>query len=240
MIQACAAADVVIVESWSGELGGQKLHGKRTTSIKGARMRVDVEHGEPGSIVYDANSEVSTAYYENKREAALQKFAVREHGANQHVPQEMILATEKTTGIARIMLGKPCEEHSFTIRVPVVKSGTLTLVMAGSFCLARDVNGATEYRDFIVSALSRGMILGVGENSILLALSRSETQLVALTAGIGGIPMAIDYNVRFEGILSGILNARSGRTSRRVTGISTDPVADSVFGVPPGWKIRTQ
>jgi len=232
-------ADVLISETTSGAAAGRDVRATRLTMIKDLKMRVEM-HGSGEAVValYDAAAGEEIDLDSKKQEARIRKFAAIREAAEKAVPEEWVKSSIQPTGERETIAGAACEEYTFTIHVPVVKDGKPTLVMRGKACVAKETSGAEEYRNFVAAVGRTGFVMNYTSNNIVLvSLARAETTLYELLSGVGGIPLRIERNIRFDGgWLAGLLNRSAGSRSNLVTRISTGPLPNEDFSIPAAWE----
>jgi hypothetical protein len=231
--------DVLISESTVGAAGRHRVEGTRITMIKGLKMRVEAKVGKDVVVVlYDAAACQEISLNSRKREARIRKFSELREAAERSVPKERVTSSIAPTGGREDVGGKSCDENAFTIRVPILKDGGPVLVMTGKACVAKDVAGAEEYSAFALAADKEGLVLGfTSSNPVFVALARAETTVYRIVAELGGIPLKLERNIRFEGgFLAALLNRSAGTRSSQVISVSVDSLPPEEFGIPAGWK----
>ncbi len=232
-------ADVLISEATSGAAAGRDVRATRLTMIKDLKMRVETRgSGEAVVALYDAAAGEEIDLDSKKREARIKKFADIRKAAEKAVPAEWVKSSIQPTGEHETIAGAACGEYTFTIRVPVIKDGKPTLLMTGKACIAKDTGGAEEYRNFVAAVSRTGFVMNYTSNNIVLvSLARAETTLYELLSGVGGIPLRIDRDIKFQGgLLAGLLNRSAGSRSNMVTRISTSPLPQADFSIPAAWE----
>lgn len=232
-------ADVCIAEVTRGTTAGRDVRATRLTMIKDLKMRVEAQaSGKDVVALYDAAVGEEIDLDSRKREARIRKFAAIREAAEKAVPEEWVNFSIQATGQRETIADAACESYAFTIRVPVVKDGKPTLTMTGKACVAKDTNGAAEYRNFVAAVKRTGFVMNyTGSNIVLLSLARAETTLYEMLADVGGIPLRIERDIEFEGgMLAGLLNKSAGSRSNLVTRISTGPLPEEEFSIPLAWE----
>jgi hypothetical protein len=234
-------ADVLIVETTSANAGNRKVDGVRTTYISGARMRLEVVRADASTTtLYDVPAGTTTALDAKKRRAELRDISARNAELERQYPRERATVTLTPTGARNELVGTPCDEYAFSIRVPMTKDGNLALMMTGAAWVAKEVPGAADYAIFAKAAIDRQVVLGPpSNNKILLAITRAQTELYRALGELGGIPYVINMTLGTEGhgILAGMVNkVVSGTRTSTVTKVVFAPLSDGLFVIPDGWK----
>lgn len=234
-------ADVLITETTHVTVGRRTIDGVRTTYIKGAQMRLEVvQAGEATTTLYDVPGGTTITLDPKKKRAELRDISARIAELERQYPRERVMVTIAFTGATKELVGAPCDEHAFRIRVPMTRDGSLALMMTGSAWVAKDAPGADDYARFAKGAIERQVALGpASRNMILQAITRAQTELYRTLGGLRGIPYLIDMtlNVDGHGILAGMLNKLvSGTRTSAVTKVALEPLSDALFVIPDGWK----
>lgn len=234
-------ADLTISEITLGEAGGRQVAGVRVTMIKGLKMRIDVKQGQRTNLtaaIYDAEAGKIVSLKPENREAQVRTFDALQAAAERTIPRQSVVSSIAPTSRREDVLGKSCDEHEFTIRIPIASSGTPVLMMAGKTCVLKGFPGADEYTHFAAAAARKGLILGfTSANLVFVALARAQTELYRIVAELGGIPVKTQSDIHFEGgILATLLNKSAGSRKSVVTQMSLDPLPKGEFDVPPGWR----
>lgn len=235
------AADVLIAEKTTVTAGSRIVDGTRSTYIRDARMRIESIQGDTSTTtVYDLPAGVTIGLDATKKRAELRDIASRNAELQREYPRERVEISLTPTGATREIGSESCDEHAFTIRVPMSKDGSLALLMTGSAWMAKGAPGAADYATFAKAAVERGVVLGsASSNKVLLAMTRAQTELYRALAGAGGIPYVVDMRTRVDGkglLASMVGKALTGARMSTVTEISSAPLADEVFVIPENWK----
>jgi hypothetical protein len=234
-------ADVTIVETISVTAGGKTLQGTRTTFISGARMRIDTALStQTAATIFDLPAGSIINLDAKARRAEVRDIAARNAELEKEYPRARADASFGLAGASREIAGMKCDEHAFTIRVPMTKDGDIALVLTGTACIASGSRSETDYRTFADAAREHDVVLGPSSsNRIVLARTRAQTELYRLIAETGGIPYGIDmtFSVAGHGVLSSMVRKiLDGTQSVAVTSIATTPIPPPTFMVPDGWK----
>jgi hypothetical protein len=234
-------ADVVMTETTHAKIGGKTVDGVRTTYIKGPRMRLEVvQANDAQTTLYDVPAGVTIALDAKKKRAELRDISARNAELERRYPRSRVVVTLTPTGATKQLAGVSCDEHAFSIRVPMTKDGSLVLVMTGSAWAAKDVPGADDYSAFAAAAIEKEVVLGPASNNlILLAVTRAQTELYRALGKLRGIPYVIDMTLKVDGhgLIAGMVNkVVSGTRTSTVTKVAVAPLSDALFAIPDGWK----
>jgi len=236
-----STADVRLVETTRDQAGSKTIEGVRTTSIKGARMRLDaVRNNEPTTTIYDVPAGATIALEAKKKRATWRDVDRRNAKLEGEYPRASVTVAVTPTGATKTLVGALCREYALSVRVPMTKDGRLALTMTGSAWMASDVPGTEDYDVFAAAAIERQIVFGLAsDNKILLAVTRAQTELYRALGGLHGIPYVVETatNVDGKGFLASVVRkAVSGTQTTEVTSVSIAPLADDLFVVPAGWK----
>jgi len=235
------SADLLIVEKLVIRLGDRTVEGVRSTSINGARMRVESSlNGKTAVVLYDLPAGETIALDAAKRRAEVRSVAARNAKLEKEYPRQRSTVSITPKSSTQTFAGSTCTDHDFAVRTPVTRDGSIVLALTGTACLAPDVAGAGDYMTFAKQASAQNLVLGQAtDNYILLALSRGETELYRALTQTGGVPLRIDYEIGVDGkgILAGIVR-KPLAGSRLTTAAKLDAaeIDDAMFAVPAGWK----
>ena len=236
-----ATADVRLVETTRDQAGGKTIAGVRTTSIKGARMRLDtVRDNKTAATLYDVPAGATITLDARKKRATWRDVDRRNAKLEEEYPRASVTVTLTPTGATRTVAGALCREFALSVRVPMTKSASLVLTMTGSAWMASDVPGAGDYDAFAAAAIERQIVFGPSsDNQILLAITRAQTEMYRALGGLHAVPFVVETatDVDGKGLLAGLVRkAVKGSQTTEVTSVATEPLADDLFVVPAGWK----
>ena len=238
---AASRADVLIKETIHVEARGKTTDGARSTSVKGRQMRLESAVGDEATVtVYDLQAGQTLALDAKKRRAEIRDIAARAAQLQKKYPREQTEVAVKATGVSKSIAGVSCDEHTFTVRVPLLKDGSVALLMQGSAWVAMAAPGVDEYAAFATSAIEHDLVLGVASGNVLmLALNRAQTELYRALSGLHGIPFLVDLTTAVDG--HGVIASLAGKvmTATRITTVTdviVGPVPDDSFRIPARWK----
>jgi hypothetical protein len=235
------AADVHITETTTAKIGDRTVQGVRSTYIKGVQMRIEVVQANASTVtLYDLQAATIIELNARKKQAEIRDSNVRSAELERKYPRQRVSVTLTSTGAAKELVGTACDEYVFTVKVPMTKDGEPAMSMTGSAWIATSAQGADDYHNFAKAAAKQQLVLGyTSDNKILLAITRGQTELYRALAELPGIPYVVDTTIKFDGhgALTALLNkVGSGTRTSTVTEVAIDPLADSNFVVPQGWK----
>jgi hypothetical protein len=237
------SADVRIVEYVTTNIGGQAVNATRQTYIKGMAMRVETTLPNQQAVtIYDLRDGSSLLLDAARKNAERRALATRYAQVEREYPKDRVTVSLKSTGAKKDIAGASAAEQAFTIRVPMTKDkDELALLVTGSAWMAGGAAGADEYHAFARSAIESRLIVGpMSNNRILLASARAQTELYRALSALVGIPYTIDMTFDIDGhgpLAETVRKVIAGRETAAVTSVRTDPIADTMFLVPAGWKI---
>ena len=241
-IAAPATADVTFRQKTGGKLAmGGAADGEGAQFIKGARMRTDdILSGNPSSTIIDLAAQQIIVLHPKRREAEVYDMS-KLTGELAKIPisnvQTRITATTQTRQIA----SSTCTVHNMNIAVPTEMAGEkIKLVISGLVCLAKNAPGHAEFAAFYKAGAKKGLFIGdprsakaqPGHAKGLASLYREMADL--------GVPLAQEVNIRFEGTgpMASMMAKVGGSTlTTEVVAVSTQPIPDSTFEIPAGYRI---
>lgn len=241
LLPARPSADLLIVEKAVLRSGDRSIEAVRSTSIKGARMRIEfTRDGKTAVTLYDLPAGETIALDAAKRRAEVRNIAARNAKLEKDYPRHRSTVSITPKASTQTVAGSTCTDHAFAVRTPVRQNGSIVLTLNGTACLAATATGVDDYMAFARQASERNLVLGPGtDNYIILALTRGETELYRALTQTGGIPLSVDYEITVDG--KGMLAAmvRKPLAGSRVTiaaKLDTAAIDDAMFAVPAGWK----
>ena len=238
-----AAADVTLRQKTSGKMAmGGSGAGESTLQIKGMRMRTDDSMtGKPSSTIIDLTNQQMIVLNAQRREADVYEMAKLGETLAK-IPVSDVQATITPTNVTRQLAGSTCTVHNMEVKVPTDMGGEkLTVVISGPACLAKSAAGQADFAAFYKAAADKGAFFGDPRGAKAMpahakALGTLHKELSRL-----GVPLAQEMNIRFEGTgpMAGMMGKVGGSTLiTEVVSISADPIPDSTFEIPAGYKIN--
>lgn len=241
-LSAPAAADVTTKEKNGGSgMGGAMISGESTKYIKGSKMRTDqTVAGKATSTIIDAGAKQMIVLDHAKREAEVYDMG-QLTGAMAKIPIEDIKASFTPTGQTRQIAGATCAVYDSKVTVPMqIGKDGLTISMVGPYCLVKNGPGHAEYAA-LYKAIADGGFLGdprsaKAQPAQAKAMAEMQRKMAEL-----GVAYATEMNIKFEGggPMAAIMAKMGGNSiTSEILSISLDPIADSMFEVPAGYKVN--
>ena len=234
------SADVAITAAAKGKMGGRDFSGTWTLRIADKRLRIETGPSGTGGTIHDLAQGLTIYLDATKRRAAERTVASRSAKVEQVYPRARTSVSLTERGATRQIGDTSCDDHDYSVRVPLTKDGDLALLMTGTACLARGSAGADAYEAYAQAAGDAGLILGgSSDNRILLALYRAQTELYRALAAAKGIPYYVEINTDLEGkgMVAGLVRRLvRGAYTMALTTITAAPQDAAYFTVPAGWK----
>ncbi len=235
------AGDLTITETMSTNAGGTQNDVTRVTLLKDDRLRAETITGdEIRAVIYDLSSDKLILLDSKKQEATTRDLRDVVAAAERTIPARKVESSITPTPRHKNVLNGTCDEYTLAVSVPVTSHDAMVLHTTGTACIQKNSVGADEYAYFARRAIDQRLILSEGsDNRIIVAIDRAKTELYRRIVEIG-IPYSIEVNFSFEGggVLSTLLNRKSGGRILRVTALSVEAIPDERFAIPAGWRIR--
>lgn len=240
------AADVTVIQTLESSGPGANSDGEMTMYIKGLKMRQEqTVKGRETITILDIENKKMFIIDGNKNKA--EGFDLSDLAAQQTaLGGDGISVTMDATGETQTVAGKSCDVHNVEIKVHVDASQSggmpmdVTTRVAGPVCLVADAPGTEDYQRFFLAMAEAGLFLGdprlaqsqPGQQKGFSELYRSLAEK--------GLSYHSDLSVGFEGsgFMAKMLSKFSFEMESTVQSVSTEPLADSLFEVPAGVKVK--
>jgi hypothetical protein len=239
-----ARADVTLSQTVAGKGLMTLANGEQVTYIKGGKMRTD--SAQQSSMILDLDAQTMTFIEHGKKEATvtnLQELRKTIGGFT----DSSIKVTVEPTGKSGEYAGQPCKEYTMNLTVPMKPGGDESMAMdvstSGPMCVSDSAPGKEDYAAFYLRAAEKGFIFtdpraAKANPGQAKSMSEMYRQMAKL-----GLPVYSNMTIKMGG--SGPMGAIMGRMggmgfSTTTTKISTEPIADSMFAVPAGYKVKQQ
>lgn len=246
-LAAPALADVTIKQSTTGKGLGMSGTTTGTTYIKGAKMRTDVVTGDTTrSTVFDLDAQKMYSFDSKKKEADVWSLADLQAEMAKGTRPAEITASVKPNGQTKQMAGRAAAGYDMSISVPASMNGdpnmAMTVHLTGPVWIVKGAPGSADWANFYKVAADKGFVFGDPR-----AVKGSPGQAKAMTemyrqmAAIGGIAYETETNIRIDGSgpLGGLMAKMGGvSTSTNVTEVTAGALADDLFAVPAGYKLK--
>ena len=225
---------------------------KMVMRIKGMKSRADIDAGgQVVSAITDlAARQVIMLMPGTKVAQVITPETVAAGGAPLAMPAVDVTLTP--TGKSQTIDGLACDEHAFSLAVDMAAMGggemppearaamkDVTMKMDGSIWIAKAAPGTAEWVAFYKAA---------ADSKLLTAISGMKPgqpggldKLFAATAAAPGIPYLTEMTMRFEGtgpMVEAMNKMGVMKIVQRVTSVSTEPIADTLFAVPEGYTVK--
>ena len=240
-VTSVAHADVTLKQKTGGKMAmGGSATGESTQYIKGMRMRLD--HGmtgSPESQIIDLTSQQMIVLNPKRREADVYDMTKLKEQLSKVTGSDVQARLTPTTQTRQIA-GSTCTVHNMQVSVPTEMGGEkINFVISGPVCLSKDAPGRSDFAALYKSGAffgdPRTAKAQPGQASGLAMLYREMASL--------GVPLAQEMNIKFEGSgpMAGMMAKMGGSSlTTEVVSISTEPIADTIFEIPAGYKINNR
>lgn len=235
-------ADVTIRSTVSGKGLGMGGGSESVQYIKGTKIRT--ETGDNISII-DAGTRQMIVLNPKKKEAEIWDVARLQADIQKATGGGEPKVQMTPTGQTKQILGRLCTQYDLAITVPMTMGNdTMQLTMSGPVWVAKGAPGSEDYTAFYTAAAEKGLFFGHPQQAKGAgAQMKTTTEMYRTIANIGGVPYQMDMQMKFEGsgMMAAMMNKMGGvSTSSVVTAVSTDPIGDDKFAVPPGWTTKNK
>ena len=219
---------------------------KITIRIKGMKARTDTEtFGQTVTAITDLETrEVMMLRPGSNIAQVITPQSVSARAAWQTSKTDVSL---KPTGKSRMIDRVSCDEHSFTLSMDMGSVGNphippeamkgVTMLMNGSVWIAKSAPGAAEWMAFNKAALESNLLSAIGGAGSQPAMDR-----LFEAWATAGIPYLTEMTTRFEGRSGPMVDAMKEmgdmKMVQRVTGVSTQLIAEDLFKLPAGYTIE--
>lgn len=237
-----AAADVMI-RSKLAMTGMMSMQGESVSYIKGHKMRIESKMGNNTSVMLmDLDAKKTIILDGNKAQA----FDLSKMMQEQTVISEASVTYDvKPTGKKREVAGQSCDEHQISIVVHAAPAkdnpmGAMDIKMAGPGCMVKGAPGLEEYLAFYEYAAKVGYFFGDPRAAQAQPGRERAMTLMQKKMAEAGLPYWSAFKMSFEGEgpMAAIMAKMAMNTETTVVEVSTADLADSLFEVPAGVKIK--
>ena len=258
------SADVTVTSVVSMQAGGPagaamgNMAPRMTMRIKGLKARADIDmNGQTMSSITDLGAKQMILLRADQKTAqVLSADSMR--GSNAPMTMPKIDATSKPTGRSQTINGVPCDEYDVAVKINMSEmSGSpqmpaeaaammkdVLMVMSGSTWVAKSGPGVADYAAFQQAASQANMaaMMGLG-NAVPGMGAGGFDRLMSTFSGGSGLPYLTEMSMSFEGtgpMVEMMKQVGAMKMTNKVTEVSTAPIADDLFAVPPDYKIVKQ
>ena len=248
----------------AAQAGATTMTPKVVTRIKGTKSRTDIElQGNSTGVIFDtAGTQVIVLRHDDKSAHLVDPTALATPAPGSGVPPMTLPAIDSTikpTGQKRTINGVACDEYSIKMLMDMAPMAAgrgdmppeaaamlkdLRMTMTGSAWVAKDAPGAAEYRSYQAAATKQGAAVWAAvtraSGGAGMSMPPGMDRLFTGFTEASGIPYLTELTLGVEGnsqIAAMMQKMGAMKVVSRVTDISTDAVADSLFAVPDGYKV---
>lgn len=242
-----ASADVKMVAQMTGKMMGRSPSGETVTYIKGSKMRTDqTMGGNQLSTIMDVEAgELISINHKNKEAEIWNVADLQKTMQSAGVAASGVDVKITPNGETREVAGYKAVGHDLSVSVKsqMAEGMAMTVTISGPAFLSTDAPGAKDYASFYMAAADKGFFFGdpraakaqPGNAKGMMALYRSMAEQ--------GIPLDSKQIIKLsgDGPMAGLFaKMGGGEINSTVTSISADTLADDIFTVPAGYKIKRQ
>jgi hypothetical protein len=238
-----ASADVTLTQKTSGKGAvGSMAEGETKTYMKGLKYRFDQTSGNRRTtMLVDAGGSQMILINHEKKEAEVFDTAKTGAQMSELVTVAEIKSSFTPTAQTRQLAGHTCTVYDVSITMPVtIAKMPMTMSMNGPYCLTKSVPGHADYLAFYKAASERGLFFGDPRAAQASPLPRAMTEMYRKMSELG-VPLAMDVTIKSQGDgpMAALMARMGGATMiTETTAVSADPIADSLFEIPAGYKIQ--
>jgi hypothetical protein len=246
---ATASADVKMVAQMSGKMMGMNPSGETVTYIKGSKMRTDqTMGGNMLSTIMDVETGELISINHKKKEAEVWNVAdMRTALQGAGVEASGVDVKITPNGQSKDIAGYKAVGHDMSVSVKSSMGGPggmeMTVNISGPAYLSTDAPGAKDYAAFYTAAAEKGFFFG--DPRAAKAQPGNAKGMMALykTMAEKGVPLESKQIIKLsgDGPMAGLFaRMGGGEMNSTVTSVSADPLADDLFTVPTGYKLKRQ
>jgi hypothetical protein len=236
-----AAADITLVQKTSGKGFGGMMSGDSKQYLKGTKMRTDQTiGGDETTTIIDAGALQMVVLNHKKKEAEVIDMAKMQADFAKLSTSD-IKASITPTSETRVIADTKCTVHNFKATVPM-QPGNQTMIfgLGGPYCLVKNGPGSADFASFFRAISEKGGFFGDprqarAQPGQAKAMTEIYRQMVDL-----GVPFSTEMNIAFEGEgpMAAMMKKMSNSITTEVVSYSTDPIPDSLFEIPAGYKVK--
>lgn len=244
-----ASADVKMVTQMSGRMMGRSVSGETITYVKGNRMRTDqVMGGAQLSTIMNVDSgELISINHKNKEAEIWNVVQLSKTMNAAGITADGVDVSITPNSQSKEIAGYKATGYDMRVAVTSAMGGvqgmTMTVTITGPSFLSSAAPGAQDYAAFYAAAAERGFFFGdpraakaqPGNAKGMMELYRAMAEK--------GVPLESQQTVKLsgDGPMADILAKTGGsEITSTVSSISDAPLADDLFAVPAGYKVKRQ
>jgi hypothetical protein len=247
-IAAPAQAEVKLVSNSSGKFLGMQGDGQTITYVKGNKSRSETTfRGKKMVTITDLDARQYIQINDDKREAEITDMAeVGEALAS--IGIDDMSATVTPNGQKKTIAGFEASGYDVKLLVPMSgEEGSpmagMKVAISGPVFVSKEAPGAAEYAAYFATMAERGLFLGDPRAAKAQAgNARGMAQAHKLMAE-AGLPLesVLSITIEGEGMMAAMMRKMGNTTlSNTVTAVSAEALADDLFAVPAGYKVKTK
>jgi hypothetical protein len=241
-----ALADVTIKQTTTGKGLGMSGTTSGTTYIKGAKMRTEMVTGDTTrTTIFDLDAQKMYAFDSKKKEADVYELGAFQAEMAKNVDVSAMKAEITPNGQTKDIGGKSATGYDMAVSVPAAMGGgemKFMVNLTGPVWIVKGAPGAADWANFYKQAAEKGFIFGdpraVKGNP---GQAKAMVEMYRKMADLGGIAYETETSIKLEGSgpMAGLMAKMGGMTaSTTVTDVTAGPLADDLFAVPAGYKLK--
>jgi hypothetical protein len=236
-----------MVAQMTGKMMGRNASGETVTYIKGSKMRTDqTMGGSQLSTIMDVDAgELISINHKNKEAEIWNVADLQKTMQATGVAASGVDVKITPNGETREVAGYKAVGHDLSVSVKsqMGEGMSMTVSISGPAFLSTDAPGAQDYATFYIAAADKGFFFG--DPRAAKAQPGNAKGMMALyrTMAEKGVPLDSKQTITLagDGPMAGLLaKMGGGEINSLVTSISADALADDIFTVPSGYKIKRQ
>lgn len=239
-----ARADVTLSQTVAGKGLMKMADGQQVTYIKGGKMRTD--SAQQSSVIFDLDAQTMTHLEHGKKEATVTNLRELQETMSQYTDASVKVSVEPT-GKSGEYAGQPCKEYTLSMTMPMKPGGDESMAMdvstTGPMCVSESAPGKADFAAFYLKAAEKGFVFTDARAAKASpGTAKSMTEMYRQMAKLG-IPLYNRITIKMggSGPMGAIMSRMGGMTlTTTATKISTETIADSLFTVPAGYKVKQQ
>ncbi len=244
-----ASADVKLVAQMSGKMMGRSPSGETVTYIKGNKMRTDqTMGGNELSTIMDVDAGELISINHKNKEAEIWNIGdlaktMQTAGIAASGVDVQITPNDQSKDVA----GFKADGYDMTVAVKSTMGGqaglAMTVSISGPAFLSKAAPGAQDYANFYTAAADKGFFFGDPRAAKAQPGNAKGMMTLYRTMAEKGIPLESRQTIKLSGdgpMAAVFAKMGGGEIFSTVKSVSDDPIADDVFTVPAGYKIKRQ
>ena len=235
------AADVTVRSTVDASGMAAAAGGDSVVYIKGTKMRSESGSGKfASSYILDADAQEMIVLDDSKKRAEV--YDLRDLARQmQQIPESDVAVSLEPAEGTREIAGYGCDRFDLSVNVTTTMAQQFEIetIMRGSVWISDDAPGVEEYTRFWITAAERGLFFMSPE---AIETQRGQAKGFAemyRAMAARGMALGSEIELAFDGSgpMAAAMGAMSFTMTTTVTSISTDPIPDSTFEVPEGYKV---